>query len=165
MSDTTTEQAAPPAPPAPNHRPGTRAKENSVEDAWLREQIAAGVAALPEDFRRRLHEEGDRLRVVTGQMRMVNNVPAAMFLVWPFFIWWLLPAAFRAQKMFREPVLKPLLALAEDLYRPNWVMVPEGNAVDDIIAMRDQRSQFGIAIFMPLAVYVGIAFVALVLLQ
>jgi hypothetical protein len=161
VTDTTTEQVA----PVPNHRPGTRAKENSVEDAWLREQIAAGVAALPEDLRVRLHEEGDRLRVVTGQMRMVNNVPAAMFLVWPFFIWWLLPAAFRAQKMFGEPALKPLIALAEDLYRPNWVMVPEGTAVDDIIAMRDQRSQFGIAIFMPLLVYAGIAFVALVLLK
>jgi hypothetical protein len=164
VTDTTTTTDTP-ALPAPNHKPGTRAKENSVEDAWLREHIAAGVAALPEDVRRRLHDEGNRLRVVTGQMRMVNNVPAAMFLVWPFFIWWLLPAAFRAQKMFREPTLKPLIALAQDLYRPNWVMVPEGNAVDDVIAMRDQRSQFGIAILMPLLVYVGIAFVVLVLLK
>ena len=96
---------------------------------------------------------------------MVNNVPAALLFVWPVFVFWLVPAAFVAQKVFREAALQPLIALSQDLYRPNWALVETGTFVDDIVALRDQRALIWGAIFGPMLVYGGIAFVALVLLK
>lgn len=149
----------------PMHKPGSRAKENSPEDAWLRTQIATGAGALPDELRARLAVIGARIRVVKANIRMVNNVPAALLFVWPVFVFWLVPAAFAAQKVYREPLLQPLIALSQDLFRPNWALPETGTFVDDIVALRDQRALIWGAIFGPALVYGGIAFVALVLLK
>lgn len=165
MSDTITVESTAVESTAPMHRPGTRAKENSAEDAWLRQQIAQGVAALSEQERAQLAEIGARIRVVKAQIRMVNNVPAALLFVWPVFVFWLVPVAVAAQRVHGVAAYKPLVALAEDLYRPNWALPEAGTFVDDIVALRDQRALLWGAIFGPMFIYGGILFVALVLLR
>ena len=150
---------------APMHRPGTRARENSPEDAWMRQQIAAGVAALPHELRVKLASMGTRIRVVKDQIRFVNNVPALMLFVWPVRVFWLVPAAFAAHRVAAEPAYQPLILLSKDLYRYNWAVPELGTPVDDIVALRDQRGLLWGAIFGPLVVYGGIVFVALVLLR